>query len=258
EGRCYFGGGSAIVARDLHTLMPIGSTLLPGVSGVAGRLIRWGTNGRAFQPNGSQVAIVRSLLVPSAPPADLVLSQVSASGPTLIGGIYACTFAISNAGPKTATNVAFPATLPPNTMLVSITSPNGTGSAIAGGVIANIPSLENGATASVTYALTPNKPGPFAFKAGVLSGSRDTNLANNRLSIDVPATFISGYDSVIEMALTANDLAYDAVHARICASLPNGNELLGNSIVTFDPLSAFYPSIIPTAVEPGKLAASDN
>lgn len=262
EGRCYlwqYGGSqSSIVARDLHTLLPIGSTDLPAVTSAAASLIRWGTNGLAFRINGSQIAIVRSQWVPSGQDCDLVLSRLSASGPVLVGDNFTCTYAISNAGPGRATNVVLTATLPATASLVAIGSTNGPCTAVSGGVVCNIPSLAAGATAQVTVTLSPTKPGPMAFKVGVLSGAPDPNLMNNRLSIDVPALFVGGYDSVVELALPANDLAYDPAHGKICASVPNGNELLGNSIVTFDPLSGYYPSLIPTAVEPGKLAVADN
>lgn len=265
EGRFYYwqnlgGGQSAIVAADLHTLHPIGSTLLPGVSTATGSLIRWGTNGLAFRPNASQVAIVRSSWVPAGAPADLVLTQTSASGPALVGGNYVCTFAISNAGPGFATNVVLTATLPATVSSLTAASSLATNIATYGwsGVPCALPSLASGATATVTLTFTPTKPGPFGFKVGVLSSAPDLNLANNRMSLDAPAVFITGYDSVVELALTANDLAYDSVRDRLCASVPNASELLGNAIVTFDPLSAFYPPLISTAVEPVKLAVADN
>jgi hypothetical protein len=57
-------------AFDLHTFLPVGAFRLPGVSGSASSLTRWGSNGLAFRTNSNQVVIVRTSLIPAtAPPA---------------------------------------------------------------------------------------------------------------------------------------------------------------------------------------------
>jgi hypothetical protein len=49
---------------DIDTFVPVGSVEIPGVSGQAGSLIRWGDHGLAFRAADSQVFLVRTALVP--------------------------------------------------------------------------------------------------------------------------------------------------------------------------------------------------
>ena len=69
SGRAFFvaGSGSNVVlsAFDINTFLPLGSVTLPGLSGTPTNLVRWGTNGLAFNlanPPGD-VVILQSALV---------------------------------------------------------------------------------------------------------------------------------------------------------------------------------------------------
>ena len=116
SGRYYFVSAGAIVAYDQNTLLPVGMTALPGVTGAAGSFIRWGTNGFAFRVNSTQIALVRTPLISGGPTADL---QLSASLPPLPLGpsnAFSYTLTVSNAGPSTAQNVVLTQTLPANSI----------------------------------------------------------------------------------------------------------------------------------------------
>ncbi|HEV7799174.1 MAG TPA: Calx-beta domain-containing protein [Pyrinomonadaceae bacterium] len=83
-----FSTGSNIVltAFDTNTFVPLGSVVLPGVSGYAGSLVRWGTNGLAFNTvnqfgstNTSQVYLLQTALVSTSAtvPTGLQLSAAT-------------------------------------------------------------------------------------------------------------------------------------------------------------------------------------
>lgn len=70
-GRTYFlippilgGVPWTINAFNQNTFVPLAAIDIPGVSGSAGGLIRWGTNGLAFRTSGDQIFLVRTTLIP--------------------------------------------------------------------------------------------------------------------------------------------------------------------------------------------------
>lgn len=75
NGRIFFlylsGTGATVSAYDINTFLPLGSITLPGVTGNPVRLVRWGTNGLAFNTraggpsdtSASHVYLVQSALV---------------------------------------------------------------------------------------------------------------------------------------------------------------------------------------------------
>ncbi|MDB6057438.1 MAG: Conserved repeat domain protein, partial [Verrucomicrobiales bacterium] len=258
EGRYYSVTSTSLTAWDLHTLLPVGTMSYSAVGTPTGNLIRWSTNGLAFRTTSSLVAILRTGLVPQGGPTDLQLTIANADPSANVGSNYLCTFVISNAGPNIATNVVFSQTVPAIATVVLVSSPGSATATVAGGFTCTIPSIAPGAATLVSVTLRPAKSGVMGWRVGVTSGTADPDLTNNRLSISTAITSVTAYDSITEFALPANDLVWDAVHGTICASVPNANWLLGNSIVTFDPLTGAYPSLIATATEPNKLAIADN
>ena len=125
----------ALVAYDQNTLLPVGVTALPGVTGAAGSFIRWGTNGFALRMNSTKIALVRTPLISGGPSADL---QLSASLPPLPLGpsnAFSYTLTVSNAGPSTAQNVVLTQTLPANSSFLSATTSAGTNRVTGGGLV---------------------------------------------------------------------------------------------------------------------------
>jgi sugar lactone lactonase YvrE len=69
------GGGVVLTGFDINTFLPLGTVALPNVSGVPGNLVRWGTNGLAFNTvngfgssNASQVYLLQTALVSGSGP----------------------------------------------------------------------------------------------------------------------------------------------------------------------------------------------
>src|SRR6185369_10341620 len=94
--------------------------------------------------------------------------------------------------------------------------------------------------------------------AGATSNTTEGSPANNLLSVPVSIGDAPPPDSVTEIRVMANDLAWDAVGGRIYASVPNAQVDLGNTLVSFNPLSGQYDLPIPVGKEPSKLAVTAN
>jgi uncharacterized repeat protein (TIGR01451 family) len=258
SGRYYLLSPGSLVAFDQNTLLPVGTTTLPGVTGVGANIVRWGTNGFAFRMNGSQCAIVRTPLVSSGASADLKLSMKHPLSPAAPSNTLTYAFTISNQGPATARNVVLTQTLPGNSSFASANSSSGTAGLSGGGVVAALGSISVGGTATVTVKLQTFLPGLLTSVASVTSDSFDPGLSNNVLHVDVPVAATLAMDTVTELSLPTTDLTWDRISKLIFASVPNSDWLRGNTIVPLDPLSGKMESRIPTAIEPARLVAADD
>src|SRR5689334_17207270 len=67
----------------------------------------------------------------------------------------------------------------------------------------------------------------------------------------------AGADSVRQVSLPSNDLAYDPVTGRIYASVPSSAGTRGNSITAIDPETGQVGASVFIGSEPGKIAVGD-
>ena len=258
SGRYYLVSAGAVVAYDQNTLLPVGATALPGVTGAAGSFLRWGTNGFALRVNSTKIALVRTPLISGGAPADLQLSATLPPLPLGPSNAFSYTLTVSNAGPNTAQNVVLTQTLPANSTFLSATNSAGTNTVTGGGLVCLLQAIPAGNLATVTVRLQTLKPGLLAAVASVTSDSLDPNLTNNGLHLEMPVAQPLAHDTVTELTLPTSDLVWDKISGRIFASAPNADWLLGNRIIVLDPLSGNYDPRVPTALDPGKLAVSDD
>jgi uncharacterized repeat protein (TIGR01451 family) len=258
SGRYYLVSPGSLVAYDQNTLLPVGTTTLTGVTGVAGSMVRWGTNGFAFRMNASQCALIRTPLVSTGPSADLKLSVRLPMLSVAPSNTLTYAFTVSNQGPATARNVVLTQTLPANSTFVSAQSSSGAAGLSGGGLVAALGPMPIGGVATVTVNLQTLMPGLLTTVASITSDSLDQNLSNNVLRLDVPVAAARPIDSVTELSLPTTDLIWDTVSKRVFASVPNSDWLRGNSIVPLEPLSGTMDSRIATAIEPAKLAVADD
>jgi hypothetical protein len=78
SGHVYFLHGSTVSSEstwtlsafDMQTFLPVGSIDIPGVKGITGSLIRWGSDGLAFGTGGDQVFLIESPLFRPSNPID--------------------------------------------------------------------------------------------------------------------------------------------------------------------------------------------
>jgi hypothetical protein len=247
-----------VTAFDLATLLPIGTTLLSGVSNAAGKLIAWGSNGLAFRANSAQVAIARTSLVPSGAPADLALTAVTDGLPALVSNTFSCTFTISNPGPNNSSNVVLAQTLPNNALLTGVAPSGGTWTQTTGGLVCWLSNLTSGASASVKLTFLGTNSGLALLRSSATSDTTDPNRTNNLVVLNISVGRAPGPDTVTEIRQVTSDLAWDAAANRIFASVPNAQYDLGNNLLVFNPLTGVFDSPIPTSTEPDKLAVSAN
>lgn len=258
SGRYYLVFAGAIIAYDQNTLLPVGAAALSGLTGAAGSLIRCGTNGFALRMNTTHVALIHTSLKSSGPPADLNLSLSSPPLPVPTGNLLTYTLTISNQGPNPARNVVLTQTLPANSSFVSALSTSGTNTPTSGGLMSSPLTIPSGEAVTVTVNLQTLKAGLLASVASITSDSLDPNLSNNVVQLEFPVGTPPVPNSVTELSLPTTDIAWDKVSGRIFASIPNADWLLGNSIAALDPAAGSFDARIATAIEPGKLAVSDN
>ena len=123
--------------------------------------------------------------------ADLGLTAVAAPSPGLVGGTLTYTFTITNAGPNTATSVAFTNVLPAGVTLVSAGASQGTVLTTPASVIVNLGTLNAGAIATVTNVVTVTTAaipqgvtnGTLTSVANVAANETDLNPVNNSVSV---------------------------------------------------------------------------
>lgn len=258
SARYYLVSAGTIAAYDENTLLPVGATALPGVTGVAGSVVRWGSNGIAFRMNASKCAIVRTPLISTGTGADLRLTANMPSFPVPVGSTLTFTLGVTNLGAVTAKQVVLTETLPANSSFISATTSSGTAGPSGGGIVAYLGQIPAGGSAIVTVSLQTLKPGLLASIASVTSDSLDPTLSNNVLHLEVPVGKTAAQDSITEVELNSTDLVWDKTSQRLFATVPNSDWLLGNCVLGLDPLSGGIDPRIPTAIEPAKIAVADN
>ena len=251
------GSPGRITAFDIETLLPVGTTILTGVSNAAGKLIPWSSNGLAFRANSGQVAIARTSLVPSGPPADLALTAVTAGLPASVSNTFTCTLTVSNLGPNIASNVVLAQTLPVNSMLTAVTS-SGAWTQSTGGLVVWLSNLVSGAQTTVKLTFVGTNAGLATLTASATSDTTDPNRTNNVATLNISVGRTPGPDSVTVISQVTSDIAWDAAANRIVASVPNAQPALGNSLLSFNPLTGVFDPPIATGTEPDKLAVSAN
>jgi hypothetical protein len=247
-----------ITAFDLATLLPIGTTAMAGVSNAVGKLIFWGSNGLAFRANSAQIAIARTSLVPSGPPANLDLHAAISGLPSLVSNSFTCTFTISNLGPSSASNVVLAQTLPNNALLSSVTLSGGAWTQSSGGLVCWLSNLTSGASTSVTLGFVGTNAGLAVLRASTTSDTLDPTRTNNVLTLNISVGRRPSPNSVIEIDQITSDIVWNPAVNRIFASVPNSQVDLGDTLLSFNPLTGAFDPPIPTSTEPDKLAVSAN
>lgn len=122
----------------------------------------------------------------------------------------------------------------------------------------------NGVNLATTYVsatqLTAQVPSSDLIANG-LSSTANVTVVNptpsGGPSSAVPFTIVQSDAQLVKINTSANDIAWDAVHSKIYASLPSTAQN-GNSIVAIDPASATVGTPVPVGSEPRALALADD
>jgi hypothetical protein len=218
--------GSAVIdAFDLTHFVKTGSITIPGVNGAAGRLVRWGENGLAFNTSDGHIF--------------------------LVGGNFVSP--ISTATPPATPLPTPPAPVVPGatTPIISSLSP---GSAVAGG--ADVVLTVNGTHFTPSSVVQFNgKPLTTTFTsasqlsatipaAAIASGGAaqvvvvDPNGTSNPSSFFVGGTAGTGTGGTsfafTTVGQSSNNLIFDPVHQVFLISVPSTASTLGNTVTALD------------------------
>ncbi len=114
-----------------------------------------------------------------ADPANLALTKSDSPDPVTVDALLTYTIKVDNNGPDAATNVEVSDDLPSQLADFSASVPGGTCDVKGKKVTCTIPSLANGATATVTVLAHPKKAGTLQNTASVTSDVVDPVSSNN-------------------------------------------------------------------------------
>jgi uncharacterized repeat protein (TIGR01451 family) len=119
----------------------------------------------------------------AAPDPDLSLTKTDSPDPVNEGSQLTYTITVSNAGPETAANTTVTDDLSNRLDFVSATASSGNCQGPPGKghgkVTCNLGTVNNGATATVTIVVTPNRAGTVSNTASVTSDGIDPQTTNN-------------------------------------------------------------------------------
>ena len=142
--------------------------------------------------------------------SDLAVTLANPTGTGNIGDPLTFIATVTNNGPSPAANVQFAAPLPDG---FTFTSGLSQVTLVNGNIVAGINSLAAGASAQLSFTLTPTRAGTFTLTANVSGTNPDPNPANNTVSVTttvvIPSpvlAFDMGLTTVTENAGTATIL----------------------------------------------------
>ena len=150
--------------------------------------------GAGVVSNGWSLAITRNSSIPSA--ADLSLGMTATTG--IAGSPLTYTLRLTNNGPATATSISVADTLPAGVTFVSASPTTGTTTNASGIVTWSVPSLANGATATLSLIVTPSSVGILTNTATATAAVTDLFAQNNTASL-VTTVVVPSADLVVGM-----------------------------------------------------------
>lgn len=260
-GRAFFliqlGSGVYLQAHDLGTFLPLKTFDLSLIGGMGKSFIRWGTNGLAYISNEGKIWLVQSsLLFPTGQPANISVFQSNNTTNALVGSNLEIAVTVTNSGPEAAMNLTLTNTLPAEVSFVSSAVSQGSCSNFTGGVSCSLGMLPAGSNATLTLVVRPKSGGWITNRAVALANELDSDLTNN---ISTAATFVSlasGADTALQINIPSSDLVYATNTGQLYISVPSSAGVLGNSLVSVDPITGEFGMPILTGENPQKLALS--
>jgi uncharacterized repeat protein (TIGR01451 family) len=245
-------------AFDLHTLAPLGSLTITNIVGTPGRLVRWGNDGLAFRTSGDLLFLLRTSLIPAAPPADLAIACEWTPSPATVGSNMVFTLTATNRGPLTASNVVASLLLPVTFTNISVTSTQaacGTSNMTA---FCRAATLASGSAMTFTVQTRPTKVGLFRVFAGLLSSNTDPQAADNTLEVAVAVNTAGKINQPDELPLQTRDMVFDRVSGNLLASVNAGAQAFPGSIISIDPATGQAAPVQHLEIDPARLAVADD
>jgi len=246
-----------IVAYDRDSRTPLAALTVPPLNAGPGRLLRWGTNGLAFNTGGGQIWFIESnLLLPTNPPADLVVMQSLAPLPAVLGSNMTYTVTLSNTGPGDATFVRVSNTLPANVVLMGTTATSGVITQMGATLTWSLNWLPANTAETMTFTVQHTVGGWQTNVVVATAYEADPNFTNNVARLPLFAQLAPGADGAMAFNLAVEDLVYDAAANRLILSIGAGNGGPTNGLDVLNPITGVVESFTPLGTRPTKLARS--
>ena len=248
-----------LLAYDSIAQTLVSSTTLSNLLGNPLNLIRWGTNGIAFNTSGDQIFLFKGTPLPSSAATDLVLTQSAGANPVLVGSNASLTISISNAGPSAASGVVVAVRFDSLANFVDASGTQGGYTQTNNQIIWSVGSLLANASASFTYTIHPSYAGALASIASATStaieNNHGNNVATNRFAVILG---VQPQNSVGEVRVTTSGLAYDPVSGRLFATIPASSALDASSLLPLNPVTGASGTPIRLTAEPTKLGITED
>ena len=116
------------------------------------------------------------------PTAELSITMIDTPDPVVVRSNWAYVITVTNNGPNTASGIVVNQTLPANIIVVSSNTTQGTISLAASSLTANLGTLTNGRSATVTVVVNATNSGLYSSTATVTGSQGDPNTGNNSAS----------------------------------------------------------------------------
>ena len=247
-----------INAYDVSTRRFLGSLTVSNVVGTSTQLIRWGTDGLAFQTTGKQLFILRSPMVRTDTFADVAVTLDAPPGPVSPGNGAEFTVTLTNQGTVPATNVVVTNTLSPVATLSAISSSAGTWTTNSNGgaVVWSLSSLAAGAQATLSYTASAAQTGLVTAVSTATTPDFDPVLQNNTAVATLLVGAPLGLDDPVSIQLPANDIVWSPSLAKILVTANAGIPNWGGTVLSVDPASLAVRCEVPLGTDAGSLAIS--
>ena len=179
-GRAFVLNNGQLQVFDLRTFGQLGAFRCRGFAAESGEIVRWGTDGLAFNTTEGQVFLIRSALVgPRRAPVDLVVTRSSFPPALKAGQSASYKLTVTNAGTAPATDVFLTDDISKDLNVLNVKASDGSATAADGVVRADLGDLAVGKSATVDVEVQPAKEGAYAPLAIVRANEVDLNPSDN-------------------------------------------------------------------------------
>lgn len=219
-------GATVIKSFDLTHFTLVGSITIPGVGGTVERVLRWGSNGLAFNTTGGQIVLVGGNL-PVAPPFPAP-TPIPTPAPTPVPTAQTPAIASLNPGSASAGGPAFSITVNGSNFIATST-------------------VKLNASARTTTFISPTQLAAAINAADIVSAGTsiitvDNGVANGGSSAGstffvgtTAGTTPAGASFAVEaLAQPANDLLFDPIHQVFFVAVPGSSAVHGNTVTALD------------------------
>jgi hypothetical protein len=257
-GRAFFlfSGSTPMIltAYDINNFLPVGSVTLPGVSGRAVRLVRWGSNGLAFNTvdsfgstGASKVYLLQSALVSNAAPIPTGV-QVSSATVNTFEGVGNLGITVLRSGDvSAATSVDYATSDGTATAGSDYTATSGTITFAPGELskVLTVPIIRDSLfeNAAETFTLTISNPSGGATLSGPTRTTVTIGDSDSRPTISMPFTIRSTEGNsgtkVFTIPVTLSNKSVETVSVNYATS--NGTAVAGSDYVAASGTLSFPP-----------------